>query len=518
MKQPWLRLYTDILNTPKVQRLSGDLFKVWVNLLCIAKSEDSGGMLPSVDDCAYYLRQSAALTSAAMLALKEARLLDENPGGAYGIHHWEERQASAAFGWLRLYSELYNDPKVQRLSGDHFKKWINLLCIARNENDEGYLPANVDLAFYLRTSVEDAGETLTILKKAGLVETDAQGDRRVHGWTKRQYAADAVDSKALDRKRKERERKRIALAYELSTNNDAADVTPESRPVTDDVTPMSRVTDPDMSRPVTDHVTDDVTLMSRVTLSDVSRPVTDHVTDDVTLMSRVTLSDVSRPVTDHVTDDVTLMSRVTLSDVSRPVTAAELDTDIDTEKEKTRAREHGQHEGGPPLHESPENDPVILSELPHFKIVAYWFKIYNKLTGLTILPDERATLFAKELLGILGNNALLAHQAIDYYFDNWRDLWFAQKRMPRDTPPENRQWSFTFSSFVKNIQEILSLMQEVPANPKAAPERWSTGESFVPLEISDEERAKNKEKITELMQKFGVSKGFPKGLKVPAQA
>lgn len=171
-----------------------------------------------------------------------------------------------------------------------------------------------------------------------------------------------------------------------------------------------------------------------------------------------------------------------------------------------------------PLHGAPENDPVILSELPHFKIVAYWFQIYNKLTGLTILPDERATLLAKELLGILGSNVPLAHQAVDYYFENWRDLWFAQKRMPRDTPPEKRQWSFTFSSFVKNIQEILSLMQEAPAKQKAAPERWSTGGSFTPEVISDEERAKNKEKIAEMMQKLGISKGFSTGIKVPVQA
>ena len=61
-------------------------------------------------------------------------------------------------------------------------------------------------------------------------------------------------------------------------------------------------------------------------------------------------------------------------------------------------------------------------------------------------------------------------------------------------------------------------MQEAPAKQKAAPERWSTGGSFTPEVISDEERAKNKEKIAEMMQKLGISKGFSTGIKVPVQA
>jgi hypothetical protein len=40
--------------------------------------------------------------------------------------------------WLRLYSDVGSDPKVQRLPGDKFKAWINLLCVASQH--DGILP------------------------------------------------------------------------------------------------------------------------------------------------------------------------------------------------------------------------------------------------------------------------------------------------------------------------------------------------------------------------------------------
>jgi hypothetical protein len=56
----WLRLYTSILNDPKVQRLKAEHFKGWINLLCLAKEQD--GILPELPDI--YLNQHAANESA----------------------------------------------------------------------------------------------------------------------------------------------------------------------------------------------------------------------------------------------------------------------------------------------------------------------------------------------------------------------------------------------------------------------------------------------------------------------
>ena len=108
--------------------------------------------------------------------------------------------------WLRLYTEVLNDPKVQRLDGETFKGWINLLCIAKESSGNGDLPELADIAFYLRTDAETASQLMQRLVDAGLIDYD--GERYVmHGWTQRQYESDS-DPTAIERKRRERDRKR----------------------------------------------------------------------------------------------------------------------------------------------------------------------------------------------------------------------------------------------------------------------------------------------------------------------
>ena len=88
--------------------------------------------------------------------------------------------------WFRLYDEVLNDPKVQRLAGDTFKFWINVLCIASKHG--GVLPSIEDMAFELRVSISVCTSEISVLKQAGLID----GDKRLrpHGWDKRQYKSD----------------------------------------------------------------------------------------------------------------------------------------------------------------------------------------------------------------------------------------------------------------------------------------------------------------------------------------
>lgn len=85
----WLRLYTELLNDPKVQLLPPEQFKGWVNLLCLAKERD--GLLPSVRDVAFRLRMSEAEATCLLVDLAKQGLLDENDDG-YKPHNWETRQ------------------------------------------------------------------------------------------------------------------------------------------------------------------------------------------------------------------------------------------------------------------------------------------------------------------------------------------------------------------------------------------------------------------------------------------
>ncbi len=94
--------------------------------------------------------------------------------------------------WFRMYAEVLNDPKVQRLSGDDFKDWVNLLCLA-SQND-GRLPDLEDIAFALRRSPDGALTVLERCLNAGLIDRRSGGDSgwhyAPHGWDERQYKSD----------------------------------------------------------------------------------------------------------------------------------------------------------------------------------------------------------------------------------------------------------------------------------------------------------------------------------------
>lgn len=90
----WFRFHAEALNDPKVQRLDGETFKVWVNLLCLASAND--GKLPPVTDIAFALRMTEDGARTVLERLLNATLIDKLSGGADGWHYaphgWAERQ------------------------------------------------------------------------------------------------------------------------------------------------------------------------------------------------------------------------------------------------------------------------------------------------------------------------------------------------------------------------------------------------------------------------------------------
>ena len=132
--------------------------------------------------------------------------------------------------WLRLYTEILDDPKVQKLPPDIFKTWINLLCVAKNLDMDGVLPEVEDLSFLLRIPENTVIQHLKELCQRGLLD-----ENEIHGWKERQFISDN-DPTAVDRKRRQRH------------GHVTRDVTHD---VTDDVTDMSRVTENNMSQNVT---------------------------------------------------------------------------------------------------------------------------------------------------------------------------------------------------------------------------------------------------------------------------
>jgi hypothetical protein len=86
---PWFRFYVDVLNNFKVQRLSGQAFKNWVNCLCLAAK--GGGILPPLPEIAFALRMSESEAKAAIEELQAAGLLDQTEAGLMP-HNWSEHQ------------------------------------------------------------------------------------------------------------------------------------------------------------------------------------------------------------------------------------------------------------------------------------------------------------------------------------------------------------------------------------------------------------------------------------------
>jgi len=102
--------------------------------------------------------------------------------------------------WFRMYDDLLDDPKVQRLEPVLFKAWVNFLCLA--SRNDGVLPPTEDIAFVLRIDEGVAELWLAQLAERGLID-DIEGETKPHNWDKRQFRSDR-DETAADRKRRHR--------------------------------------------------------------------------------------------------------------------------------------------------------------------------------------------------------------------------------------------------------------------------------------------------------------------------
>lgn len=139
--------------------------------------------------------------------------------------------------WFRFYSEALDDPKVQRLPGDLFKAWVNLLCLANEQEERGTLPPLDDITFRLRLDYQKCEDALLGLKRAGLLDIDPETDLYViHAWAKRQPPSD-IDSTAAERKRRERERKQANKPVTRDVTRDNRD---SHGGVTGDVTRLEK--------------------------------------------------------------------------------------------------------------------------------------------------------------------------------------------------------------------------------------------------------------------------------------
>jgi hypothetical protein len=102
--------------------------------------------------------------------------------------------------WLRLYSEVLDDPKIQRLPVDLRWRWIELLCLANSSEPRGYLPSVIDISFRLRLPEAKTADVLKGLIAAGLLE-GPMDHLRPHSWDQRQPVSDNAAERMNNRRK-----------------------------------------------------------------------------------------------------------------------------------------------------------------------------------------------------------------------------------------------------------------------------------------------------------------------------
>lgn len=126
--------------------------------------------------------------------------------------------------WFRFYHEALNDPKVQKLDGEAFKGWVNILCLAA-QND-GKLPPIADVAFALRVTENAAGTLIERLSNGGLIDRLNGGRNGVtyapHGWSERQYKSDTSSERVKRYRQRSKTVTETAPDTDTETDNSLA--------------------------------------------------------------------------------------------------------------------------------------------------------------------------------------------------------------------------------------------------------------------------------------------------------
>lgn len=110
----WFRFYHEVVDDPKVQRLSPILFKHWVNILCLSSRNSDRGCVPSAPDLSFGLRLSESKVRSICAELIAVGLIDrdtENPV-RLRVHAWTSRQKRSDDVTARVNKHRYGNDDV----------------------------------------------------------------------------------------------------------------------------------------------------------------------------------------------------------------------------------------------------------------------------------------------------------------------------------------------------------------------------------------------------------------------
>ena len=88
----WIRLYIELLDDPKIAKLSDSLYRLAVELWLLAGEVNKEGEIPNIKDLAWRLRRQEDDSIALIDQLKEAGVVIERRKKLI-VYGWKERQA-----------------------------------------------------------------------------------------------------------------------------------------------------------------------------------------------------------------------------------------------------------------------------------------------------------------------------------------------------------------------------------------------------------------------------------------
>lgn len=107
MARAWIRLYTDLPNSAKIQRLPDHLFRFLINCWCLTGSSKDD-CLPSTEEICFSLRIDPGICQAYIDHLLEQNILTKRQGsGKITPKNWDDRQflSDSAADRMRKYRE-----------------------------------------------------------------------------------------------------------------------------------------------------------------------------------------------------------------------------------------------------------------------------------------------------------------------------------------------------------------------------------------------------------------------------
>jgi hypothetical protein len=118
----WFRFYDEVVEDPKVQQLPPEVFKAWVNLMCLAaKNSLKRGDLPDLASISYQIHMRRDKTQTTINILLKAGLL-ERVDGVLRIHNWNKRQYQSDSSTPRV-KRFRNSPlPVSETAAETFQK------------------------------------------------------------------------------------------------------------------------------------------------------------------------------------------------------------------------------------------------------------------------------------------------------------------------------------------------------------------------------------------------------------